>query len=162
MSTFRKISGVDQFTGWHMIGVMGLFFGTIISVNIVMAYFATSTWSGLDVKNSYVASQKFNEVTAERVKSAELGWQTVARYSDGAFTLNLSHDGKPVPVESVTAMIGHPANGREDRQLTLTAMGGGMYSAETKLAPGLWQADLSAVASDGTPWTHAIRFRVED
>ncbi len=162
MNTFRKISGVDHFTGWHMIGVMGLFFGTIISVNIVMAYFATSTWSGLVVKNSYVASQQFNEVTAERMKSAELGWQAVAGYSNGTFTLNLSHDGKPVPVDSVAAMIGHPANSREDRKLTLHALGGGVFSAETKLAPGLWQADLSAVASDGTPWAHAIRFRVED
>lgn len=162
MNTFRKISGVDQFTGWHMIGVMGLFFGTIISVNIVMAYFATSTWTGLVVKNSYVASQQFNEVTAERVKSAELGWQAVIAYSDGEITLNLSHDGKPVPVEAVLAMIGHPANSREDRKLTLAALGGGVYSAETELAPGLWQADLSAVASDGTSWTHAIRFRVEN
>jgi nitrogen fixation protein FixH len=162
MSTLRKITGADQFTGWHMIAVMVLFFGTIISVNIVMAFFATSTWTGLVVKNSYVASQHFNEVTAERRKSAELGWQAVIGYRDGALTLNLSRDGKALSLDGVTAMVGHPATSREDRKLELASMGGGLYSAETALAPGLWQADLSAVAPDGTPWTHSIRFRVED
>ncbi|MCU0790171.1 MAG: FixH family protein, partial [Nitratireductor sp.] len=148
------------FTGWHMIGVMGLFFGTIITVNLVMAFFATSTWTGLVVKNSYVASQHFNEVTAERRRAAEFGWKSEIDYDNGAFTVNLTQGGKPVAVENFSATIGHPANSREDRTVELASMGGGLYSGQTDLAPGMWQADLQATAPDGTLWSHSIRFRV--
>ena len=72
---FARIMGTREFTGWHMAGVMFLFFGTIISVNLVMAYFATSSWSGLVVKNSYVESQRFNGVTAERQAMLDMGWK---------------------------------------------------------------------------------------
>ena len=53
------------FTGWHMVVALGLFFGTIITVNLAMAYYANSTWSGLVVKNTYVASQEFNGKVAD-------------------------------------------------------------------------------------------------
>ena len=53
-------AGSFTFTGWHMLGVIGLFFGTIISVNFYMAYQAVHSWSGLVVENTYVASQQFN------------------------------------------------------------------------------------------------------
>src|SRR5690606_31679205 len=53
------------FTGWHMFGAMVLFFGVIISVNLYMAWQATHTWSGLVVKNTYIASQEFNGKVAE-------------------------------------------------------------------------------------------------
>jgi len=163
MTLLRKLTGVDEFTGWHMAGVMFLFFGTIISVNLVLAYFANSTWTGLVVQNSYVESQRFNEVTALRVKSAELGWQAVVRYDAGTFALTLSRaDGRPVHADKVTAMVGHPANSRDDRKLELSAIGGGVYSAGSSLTPGLWQADFEAEAADGTPWRHSIRFRVEE
>ena len=50
-----------EFTGRHMLAIMLAFFGTIIAVNLVMAIFASRSWTGLVVKNSYVASQEFNE-----------------------------------------------------------------------------------------------------
>jgi nitrogen fixation protein FixH len=163
MTLLRKLTGVDEFTGWHMIGVMFLFFGTIISVNLVLAFFAASSWTGLVVQNSYVESQRFNEVTAERVKSAELGWQAVVRYDDGMFALTLAHaDGRPVSAERVVAMVGHPATSSQDRKLELVELGGGVFSADATLTRGLWQADFEAVATDGTPWRHSIRFRVEE
>ncbi len=59
MSVKTKTSGA--FTGWHMLGIMVAFFGVIIAVNITMAYKAVSSWSGLVVKNTYVASQEFND-----------------------------------------------------------------------------------------------------
>jgi nitrogen fixation protein FixH len=163
MTYLRRLTGADEFTGWHMIGVMFLFFGTIISVNLVLAYFATTSWTGLVVQNSYVESQRFNKVTAERVKSAELGWQAVVRYDDGTFALTLAHaDGRPVYAGKVVAMVGHPATSSQDRKLELAELGGGVFSAEVSLTRGLWQADFEATAEDGTPWRHSIRFRVED
>jgi nitrogen fixation protein FixH len=162
MTILRKLTGADEFTGWHMIGVLFLFFGTIISVNLALAYYANSTWTGLVVQNSYVESQRFNTVTAERLKSAELGWQAVVRYGDGSLKLTLSNaDGSPVHADKVAAMVGHPATSRDDHRLELSDLGGGVYTADASLTAGLWQADFEAVAPDGTPWRHAIRFRVK-
>jgi nitrogen fixation protein FixH len=50
-----------EFTGRHMLMIMLAFFGVIITVNVVMARFAMTSWTGLVVENSYVASQQFNE-----------------------------------------------------------------------------------------------------
>lgn len=63
----RQTSGFT-FTGWHMLGVMLLFFGTVITVNMVMAWNAVNSWSGLVVPNTYVASQQFN-AKAEAAKA---------------------------------------------------------------------------------------------
>ena len=63
-----------QFTGWHMAGVLCLFFGTIIAVNMVLAVNASTTWTGLVVKNSYVASQHYNETLAAAARQAKRGW----------------------------------------------------------------------------------------
>jgi nitrogen fixation protein FixH len=43
-----------------MLFSMVAFFGVIITVNMIMARFAVTTWSGLVVPNTYVASQQFN------------------------------------------------------------------------------------------------------
>ncbi|MEL7345657.1 MAG: FixH family protein, partial [Pseudomonadota bacterium] len=48
-----------QLTGWHVFGMFALAFGIIISVNMTLAFQAVRTFPGLEVKNSYVASQAF-------------------------------------------------------------------------------------------------------
>ena len=57
MAMIRDFFRPTEFTGYHMLGVLVLYFGTIITVNLVMARFAITTWTGLVVENTYVASQ---------------------------------------------------------------------------------------------------------
>ncbi len=68
-----------RFTGWHMVAVMALFFGTIISINFVMAWSASRSWSGLVVENAYVASQQFNGKLAETRAFAASGIKANSR-----------------------------------------------------------------------------------
>jgi len=49
-----------RFTGWHMTFILVSFFAVVIAVNLTMAHFASSTFGGLVVENSYVASQKYD------------------------------------------------------------------------------------------------------
>ena len=74
---------------------LALFFGVIITVNLTMAYYANSTWSGLVVKNSYVASQEFNG-KVEQVKAQEaLGWKGSLTSTPGTVRWSLvDADGK--------------------------------------------------------------------
>ena len=60
-----RLDDEHPFTGRHMLAVVFAFFGTIITVNLVMAFLATGTFPGLVVKNSYIASQHYNERLAE-------------------------------------------------------------------------------------------------
>lgn len=163
MTTIEKILGLKEFTGWHMLGVLFLFFGTIISVNLTLAYFANSTWTGLVVQNSYVASQHFNDVTAEKRRQAELGWSAALTHDDGAFAVDLTDkDGHFIRDAIVSARIGHPVQDRDDQTVTLLDRGGGAYSADVTLKPGLWDVDLSVTGPKGEVWTHSIRFLVKE
>ena len=49
------------FTGRHMAMILVAFFGVVIVVNLIMARYASSTFGGIVVENSYVASQEFNK-----------------------------------------------------------------------------------------------------
>lgn len=151
-----------EFTGRHMWAVMILFFGTIISVNLVLAYFANSSWSGLVVQNSYVASQHFDTETAAKRRQAALGWTVRTSYQDGVFTVSLVDGmGRAIRDASVEATIGHPASEREDRTIVLQADSGGTYAAPTELGAGLWEAAIVVTGTDEQLWEKAVRFVVE-
>ena len=62
-------------TGPKVLAIMLAAFGTVIAVNLTLAWSAVSTFPGLEVKNSYVASQNFN---AELAAQQALGWDVSA------------------------------------------------------------------------------------
>lgn len=45
----------------------------VIAVNVTMAFYASSSWSGLVVENTYVASQEFNGKAAAMKAMAASG-----------------------------------------------------------------------------------------
>lgn len=152
-----------RFTSRHMLMVMGAFFGTIITVNLIMAWFATHSWTGLVVNSSYVASQHFNETTAEKKRQAAMGWTSKIDFDAGQLTLTLA-DKSALPVADaiVTAQLGHPAHENNDRIVQFRQTEPGHYVASTDLTAGVWQADLQTTAKDGTVWTKSWRLLVKD
>jgi nitrogen fixation protein FixH len=157
-----RLFGTSHFTGRHMAAVMVLFFGTVIAVNLTMAFFATSTWSGLVVANPYVEGQRFNAITADRERQAARGWTIETKYEDGRFAVALAdREGQRVDASRVTAAIGRPATEQEDRTLSLAPLRDGAYGGETELAPGLWEADVFVEAPGAEIWEKRVRFHVE-
>ncbi|ESZ68246.1 hypothetical protein X726_32300 [Mesorhizobium sp. L103C105A0] len=63
-----------EFTGRHMLATVLAFFGVVIAVNLTMATLANTSWTGLVVENTYVASQQFNKKAEEGRAQAALGW----------------------------------------------------------------------------------------
>ena len=82
-------NGNREFTGWHMLAIMVAFFSVVIAVNLTMAFFARSSWTGFVVENTYVASQQFNEKAAEGRAQAALGWKPELAIAGGAVRYRL-------------------------------------------------------------------------
>ncbi len=122
-------------------------FGVIIGVNVLMAVKAISTFPGLEVPNSYVASQVFD---AERRAQEALGWRLTHAYEGGALVLSFrDRDGRPVQVERLSATVGRTTEAADDRRPDF-AWNGSDYVAQEALSPGKWMILMEAFAKDGT------------
>ena len=144
------------FTGWHMLGVMALFFGTIISVNLVMAWNAVSSWSGLVVKNTYVASQEFNGWLEKAEKQRALGWDAITTWRpDNRLAVQLSG----VPAEAkVSAISRHPLGRLPDREIAFVPNGEGRFLSTSTLPEGRWLLRLEVTAT-GHRWRREEEMR---
>lgn len=132
------------FTGRHMAAILIAFFGIVITVNLVMARFALSTFGGTVVDNSYVASQHYNEWLARAAVQDRLDWQrSVTVDADRHVRLSIRKDGKGLDGLRVRATLGHPLGRVEPRPMHfLTARDGSLRSVEA-LPAGRWRLDLS-------------------
>ena len=132
------------FTGWHMLGIMVLFFGTIITVNLIMAWNASRSWSGLVVQNTYVASQQFNGKVAEAKAFAASGIEGALTVEGRRLVYRVTDArGAPVVADVVTAVFKRPVDEREDFTLALQPAGQGLFTAERDITPGQWVVDIS-------------------
>lgn len=140
-------------TGRKVLLIAVAAFGVIIAVNVVMAWQAVSTFPGLEVENSYVASQEF-----DRNKAAQdaLGWNVSTEYSGGKLSFVIrDKQGLPARVASFDALVGRPTHVREDMKPDFDNVGG-IFVAPVDLSPGVWLVHLDAKAADGTHFRQRI------
>jgi len=147
-----------KFTGRHALMVFVGAFGIIIAVNIALAYSAISTFPGLEVKNSYVASQEFD---ARRAAQEALGWTVDVQQAGGLVTMAITDaSGAPVRVAELDASIGR-ATERTDDVRPAFEFDGTAYVAPVDLRPGKWDLRLKAWSDDGTEFTQRLVFFVK-
>lgn len=145
----QKSKSEFRFTGFHMAACMAAFFGVIIAVNLTMASFASSSWTGLVVKNSYVASQKFNTELAEAEAQSALGWKSDIVYENRRLMFGLTDQtGRQLAPQNVILSIGRPAFEQKDQKLQLTAAQSGLYGSPLELEDGTWMLRLDADVGD--------------
>jgi nitrogen fixation protein FixH len=147
-----------KLTGWHVLAIFGGAFGVIIAVNLTLAYNAVKSFPGLEVKNSYVASQTFNDRKADQLS---LGWAVEGRYEDGEVILAITDaEGNPVQVGKLEGLLGRPTHVKDDRTPEFV-FNGRAYVARDTLAPGNWNIRMKATALDGTPFEQRVVFYVK-
>jgi len=137
---------VKPLTGRKVLAFTSAAFAVIIAVNLTLAYQAVATFPGLEVKNSYVASQTFN---ADRSAQLALGWEVAALRENGALRLSFVHDGVPVKPQIISAVVGRATHIAAD-QTPAFEWDGRAYVATVDLGPGNWNLRLEAQAADGT------------
>jgi nitrogen fixation protein FixH len=152
-----------EFTGRDMAFLTVAFFAVVVSVNVLMAFIASGSWSGLVVQNSYVASQHFNEKTAELERSVAMGVHASISYRDGEVHVTFRESsGKAVRAGKASLRIGRPSFDGEDRILQLDCTSGRACRAATQLDPGIWAGEVNAELLVLGPWTRAVRLFVKE
>jgi nitrogen fixation protein FixH len=128
-------------------------FGVILAANLTLAYNALSTFPGLEVDNSFVASQNFNQELAEQLA---LGWDVKARHEDGVLTLSITDpEGQPVRVAHLDAVLGAATHVRDDQTPDFRFIDGA-YRAPLEIGRGNWNIRMFAVAADGTEFRQRV------
>lgn len=142
-----------ELTGRKFLLILVAGFGTIIGVNLLLAYKAVATFPGLETKNSYVASQTFD---ADRAAQEALGWTVSSYASGGLLVLKITDpNGSPVKADSLTAILGRATNVSQDQVPNFT-FDGVAYTAPVELAPGNWNLRMEAIAPNGTHFRQRV------
>ncbi|WP_414898652.1 FixH family protein [Rhodovulum sp. YEN HP10] len=135
-------------------------FAVVVGVNLTLAYQAVHTFPGLEVANSYVASQEFNTHLHEQ---QALGWTTSIDYDEAEKVLALRFEdeaGNPVEVHGLDILIGRATSVRDDRTPRMVYYNGA-FSAPIDLDGGFWTVRVSATAEDGTPFRQRLQLHVD-
>jgi nitrogen fixation protein FixH len=150
--TEEKRKGFEM-TGRKVLIIAVSAFGVIITANLTLAFNAVNTFPGLEVDNSFVASQNFNQELAEQLA---LGWDVRASHEDGVLTLAITDSaGQPVQVAHLDAVLGAATHVRDD-QTPDFRFTNGAYRAPVEIGRGNWNIRLHAVAADGTEFRQRV------
>ena len=156
MMTSTKHAGPAPLTGRKVALIFCAGFGVIIAVNLTLAFKAVSTFPGLEVRNSYVASQGFD---AQRAAQLALGWEVSAAYEAETLRLSILREGQPVRARIVSALLGRATNVAQDQRPDLM-FDGQVYAAPVTLPAGNWNLRLVAETPDGTLFKQRVLLRV--
>ncbi len=146
----RKTDEVKKFTGYHATIMIVSFFAVVIIVNLVMARFALSTFSGTVVDNSYVASQKYNQWLEQARAQQAHGWTVspALRTADKASIIITGADGAALPGATVEAIAEHPIGQSEPFEISFVKAGTGEYRSVETLPAGRWKLKIIITRND--------------
>lgn len=139
--------------GWHVFAGFAGAFSIIIAVNLVLAFSAVKTFPGLETKNSYIASQSFDD---RRDAQEALGWSVAATHKAGLLELKITDaEGQPVEVAALDATVGRATHVQDDVTPEFR-FDGEAYFATVPLGAGNWNIRMEARAEDGTVFQQRV------
>ncbi len=143
-----------RFTGWHMTAILVAFFGVVVGVNLLMASFATSTFGGIQVENSYVASQKFNTWLEQAEQAEALGWQATATLDEQGHVRVVTTG--PGERAQLVATARHPVGRQPDQQLAFDRAADGSFVSRAALPEARWILRLE-LTRGADVWRQEVR-----
>lgn len=145
-----------ELKGWHVFTGFAMAFGVIIAVNLTLAFNAVKTFPGLEVKNSYVASQSFD---VDRATQEALNWDVGASLEGNTLSLTVVKDGKPVSPVIEEAIFGRATSVVAD-QTPAFEFDGKAFVADVEAGRGNWNLRVKMRAEDGTLFQQRVIVRV--
>lgn len=138
---------IDRWMPWIFV----LFFVVVIAVNMVMVYFAATSWTGLMTSHYYIKGLDYNQTLDEVAREKALGWTSVLVVKPNAhgvvrvdFTLT---DARKLALAGahVTARFVRPTSEGHDFKIKLDDYGRGHYVGRAQPPlPGQWDVYLEA------------------
>lgn len=145
--------------GWWYPWIFVAFMAVVVSVNMLLMYFAIHTWSGLENERYFEKGVAYNEALEGARAQAALGWRAELDFTpeEGAVRrgrLSVSFhgaDGQGLEGLKVKAMLIRPTHQGFDTSAELEDQGGGSYAATVVLPlPGRWFVRVHAWRADGS------------
>jgi nitrogen fixation protein FixH len=136
-----------EITGWHVLGIFIFAFSIIIAVNLTLAVQAVRTFPGLEVKNSYVASQTFD---ADRDAQVGLNWDVKATLQGNELALFIVQDGQPIAPTVEEATFGRATSVARDQTPDFRFEDGALRATIAGGGGGNWNLRVKLRAEDGT------------
>lgn len=134
----RRITGTMV-----LLGLLA-FFAVVMTVNVIMARYAVSTFAGLETESSYKAGLTFSKESSAADAQEARHWSVdvdLETPAGTARTVDLKvMDASGTPLANLVAdgRFAHPTDARRDVVLDLVPLGGGRYEAKTDAGPGQW------------------------
>jgi nitrogen fixation protein FixH len=141
--------------GGHVLLMFVAFFAVVAAVNAVMVTSALRSMSGLDARNGYDPSQRYNADIAAARAQTERGTRAdltlAGSGSERSVLLLLSdRDGTPLDGLTIEAAFQHPGTKARDIIVPLTGQGAGGYmGASAGILAGAWTLVLTASDRSG-------------
>lgn len=146
---------MNELKGRHVFAAFSLGFGIIIAVNLTLAFSAIRSFPGLEVRNSYVASQSFDR---DRAAQEALAWEVSAWLNGDQLSLSFAKDGKAVAPVIESAVFGRATSVTQDQNPDFI-FNGAEFTAPVTGGAGNWNLRIRAKAEDGTTFFQRIVVR---
>ncbi|OJX77470.1 FixH family protein [Magnetospirillum sp. 64-120] len=154
--------------GWWYPYIFVGAFGVVLAVNGALAYFATSTFTGISTTDAYEKGRLYNQNLALAKAQAEMGWtvdtkiEPLRSADQPKADIHITYrdrNGQPVDNLTVRAAMVRPTAAGYDHEVALPSLGGGVYGGTIALPlAGVWDMDVAAVGDGGVAYQHAQRF----
>lgn len=133
---------------WAFVGGMAV----VVAVNLVLVWFAVTTFTGVTVPRSYERGRGYDAVLAEAARQDALGWRAEVTLAGGRLVVVATdREGRALPGR-VEGVLLRPLEGTEIA-LSFAPTGGGSWAAEA--APpqrGQWEARLTLFGPGEAPF----------
>lgn len=162
---------VTRERGWWYPYIFVGCFVIVVGVNAALAYFATSTFTGLETEGAYQKGLAYNDNLAAAKAQQEQGWTADTKVTPGAIGIDgvqvdiavsyRDRDGKPLEGLEVKANLIRPTAKGYDHPEMLKPLGNGTYGGTYKLpVKGVWDMDVAA-SGIGVGHQHSQRFVIK-
>lgn len=156
-----------KFNPWPagILASLGLFFCVqFFFVGVCRAHF-----EGLDEVEYYRQGIEYGQEIKRRERQRELGWSVEARIptrveAGRQFPLEVlvtDGDGEPLTGAQVTVRLERPATNRDDHDLVLSEVGGGVYRVPARLTRGAWEFEVTVAGRGEVVRTTVTRRAVD-
>ncbi len=150
------------FTGKHMLIIIVSFFTVVFGMNIFMAISAKNSWTGLVVKNTYVASQEYNKKLATTKAQHDRGWTSSVDFKDNKLIFSLrDKNNEAIDAKEVKLQVNRVIGTEGELHLILQNNENGDYSSPAILRDGIWNIFIVAILNNGENFEHYYQIKVE-